>query len=164
MFYKYIVVINVYFEDIFVGQAKFIWGKKIMKDSLSKKSKINSIDKDCEELHITKAFSTKDFKKILTYCRRLKLITMSSSTKDRLCEKTKEFLGSKKVRLAIKKDQGRAIEIPAAKLNKILNMYRDYSYRELEEKLGVPKSTIHYLIKKAKKKKIKDSGKIIYLK
>ena len=45
-----------------------------------------------------------------------------------------------------------------------VQQYKDYSYRDLEQKLGIPKSKIHYLIKYSKRKKIKDGNKIIYLK
>ncbi len=134
------------------------------KDSLNNFKKIGKINTACEELHITKAFSIKLIKKILGRCKRLKIITLSKSTKNRMGIKTKSLLRSKKIGLQIKNEQGRPIDITASKIKKIFEMHKDFSYRELEEKLKVPKSTIHYLIKKAKKKKIKKGNKIIYLK
>lgn len=136
----------------------------ILKDSLNDYKNISKIDSSCEELHITKAFSIKHFKKILEKCKRLKIITFSKTTRDRIGKNTKELLKKKKINILIKNEQGRPIDIPTSKLQKILTMHKDFSYRELEEKLKVPKSTIHYLIKKSKKKKLKDGKKIIYLK
>jgi len=136
----------------------------IIKDSVNDYKKIGKINSSCEELHITKAFSIKLITKILTKCKRLKTITLSKSTKERLGKNTKKLLKSKKISLVIKNEQGRPIDIPASKIKKILEMHKDFSYRELEEKLKVPKSTIHYLIKKSKKKKLKDGNKILYLK
>ncbi len=135
-----------------------------IKDSLNDFKNISKIDSSCEELHVTKAFSIKLMEKIVARCKRLKIITLSKTTKSRIGEKTKEFFKKKKISLVIKNEQGRPIDIPAAKLKKIIEMHKDFSYRELEEKLKVPKSTIHYLIKKSKKKKLKDGKKIIYLK
>ncbi len=136
----------------------------VVKDSLNDFKKISSLDSSCQELHITKSFSIKIITKIITKCKRLKLITLSKTTKNRMGENTKKLLRSKKIALQIKNEQGRPIDIPAAKLKKIIEMHKDFSYRELEEKLKVPKSTIHYLIRKSKKKKLKDGKKIIYLK
>jgi G:T-mismatch repair DNA endonuclease (very short patch repair protein) len=136
----------------------------VLKDSINDFKKISKIDSSCEELHVTKAFSIKYFIKIINKCKRLKKITMSKTTKERLGKKTKEILRKNKINVSIKNEQGRPIDIPTNKLQKILLMHKDYSYRDLEEKLKVPKSTIHYLIKKSKKKKLKDGNKIIYLK
>jgi hypothetical protein len=135
-----------------------------IKDSLNDRKKINYIDKNCVELHITQAYSEKTISKILKKYKRLKIITASKSTKERLSKNTIKLIKLHKIKLLTKKEQGRPIGIPIAKLQKILEMYKDYSYRDLEEKLNIPKSTIHYLIKKSKKKKLKDGKKIIYLK
>ncbi len=136
----------------------------VIKDSLNDYKNISKLDKDCEELHITKAFSIKIIEKIFFKCKKIKTITLSKSTKERIGEKTKSYFKNKKIKLIIKNEQGRPIDIPITKLQKIIQMHKDFSYRELEEKLKVPKSTIHYLIKKSKKRKLKDGKKIIYLK
>jgi len=136
----------------------------VIKDSLNNSKKINKINSGCVELHITQAYSKKIIEKIITKYKKIKVITASRSTKERLSDATKKLLRKKKISLHLKAEQGRPIAISVNKLNKILQMYKDYSYRELAEKLNVPKSTIHYLIKKSKRKKLKDGSKIIYLK
>ncbi len=135
-----------------------------IKNSLNDYKEIRNINQDCEEIHLTRAFSKKHLEKILDKCHKLKRISVSRSTKNRLSKDAKKLLSSKKIRLQVKREQGRPLEINVSKLNKIINMYKDHSYRELEEKLKVPKSTIHYLIKYSKRKKIKEGKKIIYLK
>ncbi len=135
-----------------------------IKNSLSDYKNIRNINKDCEELHLTRALAKKHIEKIVEKCPRLKKISISQSTKKRLSKDAKEFLSKKNVLLRVKKEQGRPLEIKVTKLRKIIAMYKDHSYRELEEKLNLPKSTIHYLIKYSKRKKIKDGKKIIYLK
>lgn len=135
-----------------------------IKNSLGDYKDLKNINSDCEEIHLTRAISKKHLEKILDRCKRLKRISTSRSTKNRLGKDAKNFLSKKKISLYIKKEQGRPLEINVNKLNRIINMYKDHSYRELEEKLNVPKSTIHYLIKYSKRKKIKDGNKIIYLK
>ncbi len=135
-----------------------------IKNSLSDFKNIRNINPDCDSLHLTRAFSKKHLEKILDRCKRLKQISVSKSTKKRLSKDVKQLLSKKNVYLCVKKEQGRALEINVSKLNKIIGMYKDHSYRELEEKLKVPKSTIHYLIKYSKRKKIKEGKKIIYLK
>lgn len=136
----------------------------IFKDTLSDFTKISGINVNCQELHITRAFSKKNLTKILTRCSRLKIITVSNSTNERISKALKEFIKKKGVSIIIKKEQGRPIDIKVEKLQKILQQYKDYSYRDLEKKLGISKSKIHYLIKYSKRKKIKDGNKIIYLK
>jgi len=136
----------------------------IFKDTLSDFTKISGINVNCQELHITRAFSKKNLTKILTRCSRLKIITVSNSTNERISKALKEFIKKKGISIIIKKEQGRPIDIKVEKLQKILQQYKDYSYRDLEKKLGIPKSKIHYLIKYSKRKKIKDGNKIIYLK
>lgn len=135
-----------------------------IKDIISDASKIASLNPKCQELHITRTFSHKKILKILEKCKKINTITLSESTKDRLGENTKELLKSKGIKLVIRKEQGRPISIKIEKLQKILAEYKDYSYRDLEQKLKIPKSKIHYLIKYSKRKKIKDGKKIIYLK
>lgn len=137
---------------------------QIFKDTLSDFTKISSINSNCEELHITRAFSKKNLTKILTRCLRLKTLTVSNSTNERISKALKEFIKKKGITILIRKEQGRPIDIKVEKLQKILQQYKDYSYRDLEQKLGIPKSKIHYLIKYSKRKKIKDGNKIIYLK
>jgi hypothetical protein len=136
----------------------------ILKNSIKNIKDLRTIDVDCEEIHLTTAFSKKNILKILEKCKRLKSVSVSRSTKERLSKGSKQVLTKNKIKLFIKKEQGRPLEINISKLNKIISLYKDHSYRELEEKLKVPKSTIHYLIKYSKRKKIKDGKKIIYLK
>ncbi|MDD3177942.1 MAG: hypothetical protein PHR26_00310 [Candidatus ainarchaeum sp.] len=136
----------------------------LIKDCLNDHTKISKINNSCKELHITQAFSYKTAEKIYNKSKKINLITVSKSTKERISPKTKQFLKSKNINLVIKKEQGRPIDIPIEKLNQIIKMHKDYSYRDLAEKLKIPKSTIHYLIKKSKKKKLKNGNKIIYLK
>lgn len=136
----------------------------VFKDSLTDFNKINNINSNCKELHITRAFSKKNLLKILTRCKNLKTITVSNSTNERLSQSLKEFIKKKEITILIRKEQGRPIDIKIENLQKILQQYKDYSYRDLEKKLNIPKSKIHYLIKYSKRKKIKDGNKIIYLK
>ncbi|MFA5745935.1 MAG: hypothetical protein WC932_03680 [archaeon] len=135
-----------------------------VKDTLSDFTKAGQVNTNCEELHITRAFSKAVLNKILSRCKRLKMITISNSTNERLSKAIKEFIKKKEITIAIRKEQGRPIDIKIEKLQKILQTYKDYSYRDLEKKLGIPKSKIHYLIKYSKRRKIKDGNKIIYLK
>ncbi|MFH0906102.1 MAG: DUF1699 family protein [archaeon] len=136
----------------------------IIRDNLKAKERIGKLDKNTRLLHITHAFSKKDFEKILSQCSKLDTITFSKSTKERLSKNTLELLKKKQITNYTKNEQGRAIEIDAENIQKILKMYKDHSFRELEEILGIPKSTIHYFIKHSKRKKIKEGKKIIYLK
>jgi hypothetical protein len=135
-----------------------------VKDTLSDFKKIAQINSNCEELHITRAFSKKNLTKILAKVTRLKTITLSNSTNERLSKALKEFIKKKGIVIILRKEQGRPIDIKIEKLQRILKEYKDYSYRDLEKKLGIPKSKIHYLIKYSKRRKIKDGNKIIYLK
>jgi len=161
--FVYKSILLIIYIVFFVGQKRKTM-KYIFKDALSDFKKINNININCEELHITRVFSKKSLAKILARCRRLKTITISTSTNERISKALKEYIKKKGIIILIRKEQGRPIDIKIEKLHKILQQYKDHSYRDLEKKLGIPKSKIHYLIKYSKRKKIKDGNKIIYLK
>jgi len=59
---------------------------------------------------------------------------------------------------------GRPIAQDPEKMKKALALYKSgFSYREIEKKTGLPKSSVHYLIKKAKRNKIKNGSEIYSL-
>lgn len=69
----------------------------LIKDSLNNFKNINKIYADCQDLHITKAFSEKTFLKIYNKCTKLKIISVSKSTKERLSNDTKKLILKKEL-------------------------------------------------------------------
>ena len=90
-------------------------------------------------------------------------ISMSPSTMKRLPKKARALLEKRNLRVEIEKHQGRSLS-DGEKLKDVVEMRRDFrSYREIEKSLGIPKSTVHYLIKYAKRSKLKKGKDVFYL-
>jgi len=83
----------------------------------------------------------------------------------RLPTKTQKKLKEKGITLGIEKRRGRAIDIPMEKMLQIIELRKDYqTVRDIEKITGIPKSTVHYLIKYADRGKIKKGANVVYLK
>ncbi|MCX6801258.1 MAG: hypothetical protein NTZ73_03650 [Candidatus Diapherotrites archaeon] len=135
-----------------------------MKYAVSNNTEVEKIPRDTEEIHMTRPIKSKTLKKLLEKCH-INMITLSNSCFQRLSPKTRKIANEKGAQFAIEKKRGRAISIPLKTLLYIIELKRDYqSIREIERLTGIPKSTVHYLIKYAKRVKVKKGKEIIYLK
>ncbi len=93
-----------------------------------------------------------------------KKFTMSSSTYNRLSKKTKTFLDKSKVKISIVQKKGRPIALDPKELLKVIEYHRaGFSVRKIEQKTGLAKSTIHYLIKHSKRNRIKYDGSTVFV-
>ncbi len=120
-----------------------------------------TIPSNTEEIHLIRPINAK--KLIALMNKGIQKISMSQTTFNRLNKKAKEHAENKGIELIINSSRGRAIELNLNQVKEIISMYRDdKSFREIEKKIGIPKSTAHYLIKYSKRKKLKNEKKIIY--
>jgi len=127
-----------------------IKGNKITKDELI-----------FDAFHLSRPLTFEDMKKLVTVKKKY---TMSKSTYERLGKSTKEFLSKRKVKIDFVSKAGRPISSNIETIKKVLELHNaGFSVRKIESKLKIPKSTIHYLIKKAKRNKIKYNGKSVFL-
>lgn len=137
-------------------------GKK-MYVAVREKTSIGSIAGEITGIHLVRPLSSKKINEILSKCHRLETITASLSVQNRLSPKTKEILKEKKIILQKNHNAGRAVGIELEKIKKIADLKKDFlSLRKISQQTGIPKSTIHYLIKKAKRKKIKKGKNVFY--
>ncbi|MEM4662636.1 MAG: hypothetical protein QXM75_01285 [Candidatus Diapherotrites archaeon] len=135
-----------------------------MKISISKKSEIEKIPKNLDELHLVRPLSMKTLSEFIKEQKNLIRISLSQSTYDRLSLRAKKFLTESGIDLEVVSARGRPLEIPLTKMKQAVEMRRDHRpLREIEQVTGIPKSTIHYLEKYSKRKKIKKGSMIIYL-
>jgi hypothetical protein len=135
-----------------------------MKYAVSNKTNLEKIPRDTEEIHLTRPIKAKTLKKLLEKCH-IRKITLSGSCFNRLSPKTKKIAAEKGIAFATEKKRGRAISIPLKTLLYIIELKKDYqSIREIEKLTGIPKSTVHYLVKYAERAKIHKGKEIIYLK
>lgn len=119
----------------------------IMKEVLRKAKKTKN------EVHLVRPVSFKEFR---VHFSKKKKIHLSKSTLSRMSEKTKLLIRKKKIKIIIEKIRGRPIEADPKMLAKAISLYKSgFSYRQIEKKIGMPKSSVHYIVKKAKRKKIK---------
>ncbi|MEM4256991.1 MAG: hypothetical protein QXD98_01380 [Candidatus Diapherotrites archaeon] len=91
-------------------------------------------------------------------------LRLPKSSFDRLSKKAKSFLESNGINISIDSSRGRPLSLNIKKIFEVVELHRDdRTFREIEEILGVPKSTAHYLVKYAKRRKLKRGNKIVYL-
>jgi len=107
--------------------------------------------------HLTRALSLHELKKI--DCKK---ISCSPSTLNRLSDKAKEYLKINNFKISIEKNKGKPLQTKPKKILQAIKLYRSgKSLRRIEKELGLPKSTVHYLIMHAKKTKIKKGNTVI---
>lgn len=123
----------------------------------------DSIPKEADAIQLVRPIKV-DLLKQLVEKLSLKEVYLSASCAKRLSSKIKKFLQEKNIQLKQLERRGRAISIGLEKLRQIIEMYRDdKTYREIEAETGVPKSTVHYLVKYADRSKIRLGKNVVYL-
>ena len=89
---------------------------------------------------------------------------MPKSAKERMSRKAREKINESSIEIIIERAVGRPINLPIEKLMEIIELHRDNrTYREIEKITGIPKSTVHYIIRYAQRQKLKKGNKVIYL-
>jgi hypothetical protein len=135
-----------------------------MKYAIDIDTRISSIPRDTEEVHLVRPIKIHKLDELLS-TRNIKQVSMSESCFKRLPEKTKQKFKEQGIELVTSGKRGRALDISLEQMLEIIELRKDYqSIREIEKLTRVPKSTIHYLLKYAKRSKIKKGKNVIYLK
>ncbi len=135
-----------------------------MQYAIRENTPVASLPKDLGEIHLVRPISSKKIAMILQQCPHIETVGAASSVEKRLSPKARELLQKHRIHLKRNHKAGRALNIDLEKVRLIVDLRKDFlSVREIETKTGVPKSTIHYLLKKAKREKIRKGKNIIYL-
>lgn len=134
-----------------------------MRYSIYPETNIATVPADIDSVHLVRPIKEKKLLLLINKCK-LKEISLSKSCYKRLSGKVRRMIEKKGIVLRQEEKRGRALGIGLSKLKEIIEMHRDdLSYREIEERLSVPKSTAHYLIRYAERDKIKKGNGTIYL-
>jgi len=135
-----------------------------MKYSVYPETNVSRIPLDTEAIHLVRPVPLKMLEKILKRLKGMGKISLSESCLKRLPSKTRKLLSKNKIEIRIEASRGRAIEIPLEKMGHLIEMRKDFqSLREIEKVTDVPKSTVHYLVKYAKRAKVKQGKETIHL-
>lgn len=135
-----------------------------MKYAITEHTNIDTIPKDTTEIHLVRPIKWDKLNALITKCP-IRTITISTSCLKRLPTKTQKKLKDKGVTMSVEKRRGRAIDLPMDKMLQIIELRKDYqTVREIEKITGIPKSTVHYLLKYADRGKIKKGQNVVYLK
>ncbi len=135
-----------------------------MKIALYPETQVSELPEGIDSIHIVRPVTKKKLA-LLFKNSRISSVSMSASCFKRVSPATKSFLEKKGVKIEVKTERGRAISIPLKKMLNAIEMRRDFrSLREIEEATGIPKSTVHYLVKYSQRKKVKNGKSTIYLK
>lgn len=127
-------------------------------------TELRQLPADADALHLARPVAAKKLAEFLEK-REIASVSCSSSTARRLKPRHLKLLEDAGVQLQIEKRAGKPIQIDLKKMQLVLEMVHDHrTLREIEKTTGVPKSTVHYLVKYADKGKIKDGNKVVYLK
>ena len=134
-----------------------------MRYPVASEKDFKAVPKDAQAIHLVRPLKKERIEKLFLG-RRIKTVYLSKSTKKRLGKRARKFFTEKGVKIIEEKRAGRAISVDLKKRQKIVELHKDYqSYRKIEELLGIPKSTAHYLIKYAQRAKVKTGKNIVYL-
>ncbi|MFH0955096.1 MAG: hypothetical protein V1777_03245 [Candidatus Micrarchaeota archaeon] len=134
-----------------------------MKCAVWPNTALRQIPLNTTELHLVRPLSLKKLSEI-TAKRKIKAVSYSESTAKRLKAKTKEFLANHSILLSVSNQAGRPLSATLEKMLSVVEMVRDHrSFREIQDTTGIAKSTCHYWIRHAKRQKIRDNGKTLFL-
>lgn len=135
-----------------------------MKCAVTDKTNITKIPRDITEIHLVRPIKKEKLEELFS-SRQIKSITASDSCIKRLTPRARQRIKEAGVELQIERRRGRALNVSLEKMLEIIELRKDFqSIREIEKVTGVPKSTIHYLLKYADRGKIKKGSTVIYLK
>jgi len=136
-----------------------------MKVSLYPNTRPSDLPEGIESVHLVRPIGRKRISSLLRARPSISKITLSKSCYGRTAPRSRKLLEEKGISLKIRPERGRAISIPLEKMLNVIEMRRDFRpLREIEESTGVPKSTVHYLVKHSQRKKVKNGKNVIYLK
>ena len=136
-----------------------------MKYAVNPNTPIRKIPPETQEIHLVRPVKKEKLSQLLKQCIALRTIYLSKSCDSRLSEKARKKIKEKGIGLAREDSRGRAINMDLKKLLNIVEMVKDgRSLREIESVSGIPKSTVHYIVKYAERTKLRDGRQIIYLK
>lgn len=96
--------------------------------------------------------------------RKVPHFVLGKTTLARMGKKAKKLLKERGIPVKVEKSAGRPLETSPDMIKQVQEALRFHeSYREIEKKLGVRKSTAHYLVAYALRKKIRKDGKVVQL-
>lgn len=96
--------------------------------------------------------------------RKVPHFVLGKSTLARLGTKARKLLKERGIPVKVEKSAGRPLETSPEMIKQVQEALQFHeSYREIEKKLGVRKSTAHYLVAYALRKKIRKNGKVVQL-
>lgn len=132
--------------------------------ALRENTPIGSLPVDLEQIHLVRPISAKKLKLAFERCRGIRTIGASPSVEKRLAPKARKILQEKGIVISRAHRAGRALNLDLSTVKQIADLKKDFlSLRKISERTGVPKSTVHYLLKKAKREKIRKGKNVIYV-
>ncbi|MDP2666356.1 MAG: hypothetical protein Q8P05_02545 [Candidatus Diapherotrites archaeon] len=125
---------------------------------------IAGLPHDLHAIHLVRAISARKMEAVLKHCPHLEEIRVSPSVRKRLSPRVNTLLTKHAIRIGGGAKAGRALGINLATVQAIADLKKDFlSVRAISAKVGVPKSTVHYLLKKAKREKIRNGRHVIHV-
>jgi hypothetical protein len=134
-----------------------------MKITLWPDTPLRQVPLDTMDVHMARPVAKKKLAELIDK-RPVRTITLSKSTFVRLNDKTIEFLEKHGIKMFIHTAAGKPIQIPLEQIIDVVERVKNHqSLRKIERITGIPKSTIHYLVKYAKRTKAKKGNKPVHL-
>ncbi len=134
-----------------------------MKYSFYPETNIRDIPVNAEKIHFIRPIKEAKIKELLKK-RKIKEISLSESTLKRMKPDAVKLIEKKEITIKKESKRGRAIKAGFDSILKIIELKKDYfSARKIGKQTGIPKSTVHYLLKYANRDKIKKKKQTIYL-
>ena len=134
-----------------------------LKYPVTNETDARKIPENAQELHLVRPVKKSSLEAIFRRCN-IRKITLSKSCSKRLGAKTKKFLKERGIEVSEQQNRGRALSLDLDKIKQVAEYNKDHlSMRKIEKLTGIPKSTIHYLLKYAERSKVKSGKQVVYL-
>jgi len=132
-----------------------------MKYCISQKDNVSLFPKGIEEVFISRPLKLSKLKELVE-AKGVQRIYCSKSCLQRIPAKSRKFLQEKNTQIELQNLKGKPLSLTAEQVMQFNELRHDgLSYRKIAEKIGVSKSTAHYLAKYAQRTKLKKNGKML---
>lgn len=132
-----------------------------MKYCLKASDSVSALPKGIEEVFLSRPLKLSKLKELVEG-KGVKRIYCSKSCMHRMPAKARKFLQEKNIQVELQNLKGKPLSLTAEQVMQFNELRHDgLSYRKIAEKIGISKSTAHYLAKYAQRTKLKKNGKML---
>lgn len=115
-------------------------------------------------LHWVRPLSKKKIKILLGACKNLVAVSVSPSVRARLKPEVVALLEKQGIGVRVESRRGRPLSSNMEAIVRVAELRKDFQpIREIERLTKIPKSSVHYLLTRAKRSRVKKRGHVVHV-